>query len=192
MGLKDKSASRLAASVIVGIVLIPLSAVAAVVLTDKEPDTSTTTTTAGSLDGGSVAYTDVQASAEDLAYACGEGGLWLVELERKHGISELQQSALDALRGICSSNGMPLPGKDAPPPIVQTEVIAVGPGGSGTTTPTSMPSTTTTFDDHDEDEADDMAEYEDHEDEYEDENESGEHHEQEDEHEYEHAEGEDD
>jgi hypothetical protein len=184
MGLRDTAGPRLAVSVIVGIVLIPLSAVAAVMLSDKGADTTATTlTTVGASADGTTAAQDISASTEDLAYACGEGGLWLVELERDGSITDLQQSALDALRGICSSTGSPLPGKDAPDPIVHTEVITVSNSDGGPTTPTSMPSSTTsTFDDHGDDEDEHEVEYEDHEDD----DDHGDHHEHEDEVEHEH------
>jgi hypothetical protein len=47
-----------------------------------------------------------------------------VDGEANGSITELQQSALDALREICAQQGMPLPGKPVPEPIVQTVVSA--------------------------------------------------------------------
>lgn len=113
---------------IVGVLLIPLSAVGAVVFTDRAATATGETTTTQPSAQQSVAqlvYSGVEATSEDLAYACGDGGMLLVEAERSGTITELQQSALDALRGICESQGTPLPGKDAPPPIIETRTVTV-------------------------------------------------------------------
>lgn len=137
-----QSGKNLTLSVILGIVLVPVAAVAATLLTgeDVTPAEATETTVAASQPGPSVAqiaYADVEATAEDLAYACGEGGLWLVDAENAGSITPLQQAALDALRGICEGQGTPLPGKAAPPPITQTRTVRV------TVPPPPLTSTTT-------------------------------------------------
>jgi hypothetical protein len=125
------SGSKLTVSIIAGMMLIPVSAVAAVMLTDHEAtvavagDTTTTVATQPPPSIAEIVYADVGATAEDLAYACGEGGLWLVDAENGGVITPVQQAALDALRGICEGQGTPLPGKAALPPIVQTRTVTV-------------------------------------------------------------------
>jgi hypothetical protein len=47
-------------------------------------------------------------AADDLAAACGAEGATLVAGEAAGTLSELQQAALDALRPICASAGLPL------------------------------------------------------------------------------------
>ncbi len=116
-------------SVIVGTLLIPLSALAAYALVPpaatEDPsvaqasdETVTTSTT--------VVYDTGVATPQDLAEACGPAGLALVDAEDNETISDLQQAALDALREICDQQGMALPGKKAPDPIVQTIVVESG------------------------------------------------------------------
>lgn len=125
------SGSKLTISIIAGMMLIPVSAVAAVMLTDHEPapavaeDTTTTVATQPPPTVAELVYANVGATAEDLEYACGEGGLWLVDAESSGTITPVQQAALDALRGICEGQGTPLPGKAAPPPLVQTRTVTV-------------------------------------------------------------------
>ncbi|MGD2100794.1 MAG: hypothetical protein PVG83_01015 [Acidimicrobiia bacterium] len=162
--LDNKSKGKLGLSLTVGMLLIPLSAVAAVVLTDQaseiDSEAAVTTTVANPEPAtAQIVYSDVEATAEDLAYACGEGGLWLVDAEGTGTITELQQAALDALRGICESQGTPLPGKDAPPPIIETRTVLVDNSPPADTT-------TTTVDDRDDEEMESVDEYED--DQYED------------------------
>lgn len=125
------SGSKLTLSIIVGMMLIPISAVAAVMLTDHEApvagaeDTTTTVATEPPPAVAEIVYANVGATTEDLEYACGEGGLWLVDAETSGAITPVQQAALDALRGICEGQGTPLPGKAAPPPITQTRTVTV-------------------------------------------------------------------
>jgi hypothetical protein len=64
------------------------------------------------------------ATAADLEAACGELGVGMVAAEADGSITDIQQAALDALREICAQQGMPLPGKPAPPPVTQTVVLA--------------------------------------------------------------------
>ena len=54
----------------------------------------------------------------DLETACGDAGLAMVAVETAGSIGELQQAALDALRGVCAEQGMPLP---APQPVAITQ-----------------------------------------------------------------------
>jgi hypothetical protein len=162
----DKLAKRgLSLSILVGTLLVPLTALAAIWLTDpdrgEEPSVPTpnvipaTTLTTQST---SEATIDITA---DLQAACGPEGMQLVSLEESLTITDVQQAALDALRGVCEQQGIPLPSKPAPEPIVQTVVVPA------TATAGPVPSSTpTTLHDEDEDEHEDEHE-DDHEDEHE-------------------------
>ena len=116
----------LSVSVALGTLLIPLTAFAASALVGDGMAAEPVTTVGSAVfatqaDPGS----DGQAAtAADLVAACGQAGLDLVDGEANGSITELQQSALDALREICAQQGMPLPGKPVPEPIVQTVVSA--------------------------------------------------------------------
>lgn len=121
-----KRRQGLSASVALGTLLIPLSAFAASMMVRNdapvEPPTSVSSTV---VDSPIEAVFDTQtATAADLVAACGEAGLRLVDTEADGSITGIQQAALDALREICSEQGMPLPGKPIPEPIVQTVVVA--------------------------------------------------------------------
>lgn len=132
-GPRPRSKPRLALSLLLGIALIPLSAVAAFVLTERSPVQASETAESDVVPVQQATtptipefvYSDVEATTEDLEYACGEGGLALVAAESDGSITDLQKSALDALRAICESLGMALPGKEAPPPIVETRTVTV-------------------------------------------------------------------
>jgi hypothetical protein len=146
---------RFSTSLIIGLLLVPLSAVAAVALvspdapaqaeaavvtTVAEP-TTTSTTVVQTTVGPQIA------SAEDLATACGDQGLSLVAKEGDGTITPLEQAALDSLRAICSDEGMDLPGKPAPDAVVETVTVAAAPashGSSGSTTTTGAPEPTPT------------------------------------------------
>jgi hypothetical protein len=169
----DKLAKRgLSLSILVGTLLVPLTALAAIWLTDpdrgEEPSTPTTNAIPATIvttQSSSAATIDITA---DLQAACGPEGMQLVSLEESLAITDVQQAALDALRGVCEQQGIPLPSKPAPEPIVQTVVMPSS--ATAGPIPSSAP---TTFHDEDEDEHEDEDEYEDeHEDEYDDEHES--------------------
>ena len=132
MSQRDHNPTRarrsVSASVLAGMLLVPLSAYAASVLvsdrTQVEPEAAVP----------APIYTPVTvtdfatqtASAADLEAACGDVGLGMVGAELDGSISDIQQAALDALREICAQQGMPLPGKPAPQPITQTVILADG------------------------------------------------------------------
>ncbi|HLF43169.1 MAG TPA: hypothetical protein VJA46_06535 [Acidimicrobiia bacterium] len=122
----------LSASVALGTLLIPLTAFAASMMVRNdppvEPATSVTSTVVEPQVG---AVFDTQtATAADLMAACGEAGLRLVATEADGSITDIQQAALDALREICAQEGLPLPGKPIPEPIVETVVVANASSGS--------------------------------------------------------------
>lgn len=106
----QKTAAGLSTSIAVGTLLVPLSAVAAVLLSNPadpiaEPALSTAPTATAGIEAVSA-----PSPGPDIEVACGEAGLELVQLERAGTISGFQQSALDALRPICLEAGLGLPG----------------------------------------------------------------------------------
>jgi hypothetical protein len=157
-----KRRQSLSASVVLGIVLVPLAAFAASVLVDSEEpsETSSTTVPAAVAPTQPAAVPSPEtASADDLAAACGDAGLVLVDAEADGSISEVQQAALDGLREVCDQQGMPLPGKPAPEPIVQTVVVPGNASSSAAAQPGDV------FEVEDDDHEDEDHEEEDHEDE---------------------------
>ncbi len=132
-------------SLIAGVLLVPVSALAAVALaggTDTPAEDTTTTTVVAAV-STTVAETTTTtttvaipalSTADDLAAACGPEGLQLVDKEAAEAITPLEQAALDALRAICDSEGMPLPGPPAPPPVVKTVTKSVPPATTTTVT----------------------------------------------------------
>lgn len=113
-------------SIIAGAVLVPLSAVAAIALAKAEPSSVDPAPEQQQVEWqqvASVVFSDHQATPEDLANACGPAGLELVAAETDGTISDIQQAALDALRDICEGQGMALPGKPAPDPIIKTVIV---------------------------------------------------------------------
>jgi hypothetical protein len=109
--------------VIVGTLLVPVSAVAALLLADPSPTEATPASTTSTTIASPPTATATAGDA-DLAAACGPAGMQLVALEQGGTISAVQQAALDALRGICEQEGIPLPGKPAPDPVTETVVVA--------------------------------------------------------------------
>lgn len=113
-------------SVMLGTFLVPLSAYAASSLVE----------TSGVAESVTAPDTPVVESAAntapsigaDLETACGEAGLGMVAAETDGTISQLQQAALDALRGICAEQGMPLPAPPAPRPVA-TQATPPAPTG---------------------------------------------------------------
>lgn len=171
--LDNLAKKGLSLSVIVGTLLVPLTALAAIWLTGPdggaEPATDTTTPISATTVTTQTAGTAPVDITAEIEAACGPEGKQLVSLEESGAITDIQQAALDALRGVCEQQGMPLPPKPAVDPVVET-VLVPAEASAG-----SVPdSTTTTF--HDEDEYEDEYEDEhddddDHEEDHEDEDE---------------------
>jgi len=162
----DKLAKRgLTLSMIVGTMLVPLTALAAIWLADPEteetptPSVDLTSVSTATPQSTTAETTDI---AADLEAACGPEGLQLVSLEGSRAITDVQQAALDALREVCQQQGIPLPPKPAPEPIVQTVVVPA----TATASPVPSSTPTTYGDDHDDDEHEDEHDDED-DDEYE-------------------------
>lgn len=165
---KIRGKGPISVSVLVGTLLVPLSALAAVYLTgpassdETIPESSTPVSESPTVfvaDQQSVTSTTLDLS-EDLASACGEAGLELVALEAEGTISGVQQAALDALRDICGQEDMPLPDKPIPEPVVRTVEVQ--------STASSPSPSATSSDGYDDEDEDDDHEYQDHEDEDED------------------------
>jgi hypothetical protein len=128
-------------SLATGAVLIPLAAYGASSLVNAtsgpEPAAPSTVTTA--------AVTAAPVGPADIDIACGDEGLQLVAAEADGSISDVQQAALDALRGICADQGRPLPGPTALAPTATTPTTDAVPSTSVGTSPDSDD------DDHDRD-----------------------------------------
>lgn len=132
----------LSLSMILGTLLVPLSAVAAIWLSDPgqvaEAETPTTTTTPVATTAQTTQVFDSAGATEaDLRAACGYVGMTLVDAERNGTISDVQQAALDALRDICDEQGLSLPAAPTPDPEVKT--VIVQDDRSDTTTTTTAP-----------------------------------------------------
>lgn len=162
----------LSLSIVVGILLVPLSAVAAIWLTnpgqpaETSPLTSAVVTNPSTTHPTNATTVDI---TDDLNAACGVDGMQLISLEESQAITDVQQAALDALREVCEQQGIPLPPKPVPDPILQTVVVPAAAAVNSAST--SAPSTFWS-EDHDDDEYEHQGEYEheeDHEYEYEDE-----------------------
>jgi hypothetical protein len=138
-------------SMIVGTVLVPLTALAAIWLTGPgdsgEESVATTTTVVPAITVVPAPETTTSGvTQDDLQAACGPEGMQLVALEEQGSISDVQQAALDALRDLCDQQGLPLPAKPASEPMVQTVIVPA------VSSPTSVATTpATTYDDHEED-----------------------------------------
>ena len=169
-------------SLILGMLLVPLSAVAAAAVISDSGDAGTEETVeavtvaevpeaivspTAAETVGTVFVTDPPTfTRADLEAACGEQGWELVEREVEGTITELEQAALDSLRQICAEEGLELPGPPAPPPVIRTVAVAdPSPDPTTTTTMEDRPApsdeTNDDHDDHDDDEEDDHEEDED-------------------------------
>ncbi|MFV9673016.1 MAG: hypothetical protein ACNYZH_07285 [Acidimicrobiia bacterium] len=164
-------------SLILGLLLIPLSAVAATALISNDGETdegeaaaivvdvpeTTITSTTEAVAAETVFVTEPPtATRGDLEAACGEEGFELVEREAAETITDLEQAALDALRQICAEEGLELPGPPAPPPVVRT--VKVVDSSASATTDDTIPddSSVSGDDDQYDDDHDDEDEEDDH------------------------------
>lgn len=192
--VRNRGAKTLSISVIVGTLLVPLSAAAAFWLVDPGSDddsaaTANETTTTTFMTSPESTYATTVALSQDglkrgdLEEACGPAGMELVALEEDESITDVQQAALDALRDICEQEEMPLPERAQPEPIVQTVVVTERASSPPTTTPEVA-----------EDQSDEEYHdgYEDYEDEDEDEEDEEDEHEEDEDDEHEHEDHEED
>jgi hypothetical protein len=160
-GDNGKRAGRsVSASILIGTLLVPLSAYAASVLIDRpqqsDPQPEVTVSSTPAVVEATV--DPMAATAEDLAAACGEVGLQMVEAETNGSITEVQQAALDALRQVCADQGSPLPAKPVPQPVTDTVVVA----GTQPLPDDSVGGASAQRDDDDDHHGDDEARTEDH------------------------------
>ena len=133
-GMSDHRPSRvgrasLPLSIVLGMILVPLTAVAAVIMVS--PDSDQEPVSGAALPAAEVSSTAAMAGitttipeptlATDLADACGPAGRRLVDQEKEGSNSDTQQAALDALRPVCDAVGMSLPA--APEQRVETIVV---------------------------------------------------------------------
>jgi len=138
-------------SFLIGLLLVPASAVAAnflITSTPAEPelqvqafpealvDYYTPRPNAASADATAPTTAPTEATDADLALACGSEGLALVAQEAAETTSDIEVAALAALRTICQEVGIPLPLPPQLPPIIQTVTVqaAAGSGVNGVTT----------------------------------------------------------
>jgi hypothetical protein len=124
--------NSLSLSMILGTLLVPVSAIAAIWLSDPgqvaEAETpTTTTTTVATTSQPAPAFNNVGATEADLRAACGYVGMTLVDAERNGTISDDEQ-------------GLSLPPPPTPETVVKTVVVPDDSSDSATTTTTS-PST---------------------------------------------------
>ena len=165
------SQNRFATSFLVGLLALPLAAAGATALvasqnapleatvSSSEP-TAALTAPPPAVQQVPVAQTTPATednSAADLARACGEAGLDLVDRESRGELDALEQAALDSLRSICETEGYPLPGPPAPEPVIRTVTVDQA-------TPTNALTAMSTAGDHDEDDDHDDHDEEDEED----------------------------
>lgn len=151
----DATKKSLSVSMIVGLLVVPLGAAAAMWLADPGASAQAveTATSEPGTDVAAVPTTTVaQSVPSDLDVACGAEGMQLVTLEKEGTINDVQQAALDALRDLCEQQGLPLPAAPEPEPIVQTVVL---PAASTASTPPATTVTTVDDDDWDDDDEDD-------------------------------------
>ena len=160
MSASKGSGSRLTASIIAGLVLVPLSAIAAVALVgamgeapaEETFDATSTTlvTTTTMVETAAVEAANDDGTGEDATrQACTSDADLLIERELDGSITDLEAAALDALRQICEDADMPIAGPPVPAPIVKTVTV------SKTQPTTTVPSDSSYDDDHDDDYDDD-------------------------------------
>jgi hypothetical protein len=123
-GMSDRIKYGLA--IMAGLLAIPGLAFAAntALTTSAEPVEAAPTTEATPAPTTTTMWATAAAyTAEDLARACGDEGMYLVELEAAGAADALQLAALNAIRPICADADLPLPPAPVPPevePIVET------------------------------------------------------------------------
>lgn len=163
---RREGGTRLTTSLVVGLLLVPLSAVAAFGLVSRQDGAGSTPTAPAQAAAAQtvpatapvVVIDPVTGSDDDLALACGDDGLRLVALETDGAATEVQRAALDALRQICSEVGLALPAPAPPPAVIRTVTVDATPESTTSTAPPSA-----SEDEHEEDGEDHRDE--DHEDE---------------------------
>lgn len=169
------STKQFSTSFLVGLLALPLAAAGATALVASQSPTVDELAAASGpppafAPAAEVAVTEATVSGpaevpsagsdEDLARACGPAGLDLVEREATNELTDLEQAALDALRAVCETEGLPLPGPPTPAPVVKTVTVAQ----SGPASATFAAATSSSHDDadHENDDRDDDHDNHDH------------------------------
>jgi hypothetical protein len=125
VGVTRKPGAGVSLSIVIGSLLVPFSALASVVLIEAAQSDAATGATFGTTVATQPAPIASPFHESDLRAACGVDGMALVDLETSGGASDVQQAALDALRPICGSAGMPLPEGPVPTSAPEAAVIEV-------------------------------------------------------------------
>ena len=136
-------------SVFLGILAVPLAAAASMFLVS--PSIEEPAALAEAPVAAEAAVASAPDLAQDLLVACGPIASEMIELEKAGSLTQLQSAALDALRPICSQEGLPLP-EDPGSQTVQAVLTRSGPVASG---PSAAGSDDDWDDDHDSDDDDD-------------------------------------
>lgn len=104
---KPRAKQSVPISVFVGIMVVPLAAAASIFLISPQIEESAALAAAPAAAEAAVA--SVPDLVQDILVACGPVATEMIELEKAGGLTTLQAAALDALRPICSQEGLPLP-----------------------------------------------------------------------------------
>lgn len=115
-------------SVFLGILAVPLAAAASMFLVS--PSIEEPAALAEAPVAAEAAVASAPDLAQDLLVACGPIASEMIELEKAGSLTQLQSAALDALRPICSQEGLPLPDA-AGSQTVQAVLTRSGPVASG-------------------------------------------------------------
>lgn len=94
-------------SVFLGIMVVPLAAAASMFLIS--PQIEEPAALAAEPAAAEAVAADAPDLSQDLLVACGPVATEMIALEEIGGLTTLQTAALEALRPICSQEGMPLP-----------------------------------------------------------------------------------
>ena len=166
--------TRVSGSVIAGLLLVPLTAVAAVAIvgaTSRPPaaeaaEDLTTTTEVAELESTTTTLVDLESltDAEALEQACTTSAQHLIEREMDESISDLETAALDALRTICDEHGIPIAGPPEPEAIVRVVTVKQAPQDDQS----AVQGADEYNDDHDDDDHDDDHDDDDHDDDHDD------------------------
>lgn len=128
-GRSSRATPTVSLSILLGTLLIPVTAYAASVLieTGVGPEPEAVEPTTAQAPPTEPATTDMAATAADLAAACGEVGLSMVAAETDGSITTFEQAALDALRQVCAERGLALPAKEVSQPTSSTTPASIDP-----------------------------------------------------------------
>ncbi len=103
---KPRAKQSVPISVFLGIMVVPLAAAASMFLV--APQIEEPAALAADAAAAEAAVSGAPDLAQDLLVACGPVATEMIELEKAGNLTTLQAAALDALRPICSQEGLPL------------------------------------------------------------------------------------